>query len=48
MKKVREPTELTLRELQGLQGNLRMIFLDKSPVIVFNNGIPKIEFEVVV
>lgn len=45
MQKVREPTKLTLREIQEVQGNLRMVFLDRSPVIVFYRGIPKIEFE---
>lgn len=45
MQKVREPTDLSLRELLEVQNNLRMAFLDKSPVIVFNGGVPKIEFE---
>lgn len=42
---ITRPQDLTLKQLQGIQGNLRLTFLNKSPVIVFDNGMPRIVFE---
>lgn len=40
-----DPKNYTLKEIETTVKNLRMTYPDKSPVVVFSNGEPKLVWE---